>query len=347
MPSAGATRGRVKQVPQLAPGWERRALALSPAEGFLLSRIDGTTPWTLLREIGGLAPDEADRCLERWVVDGLVTVDGSEAEAIRSRAGAAPGPPAGGELEAGVDPDLDIPVEAQRRVLLFEAGLERPVPRAARCRRGGRFEGDQARLFPALEGVPPGPLLPARDRTLRREARPDLQEDRRGLRAADGPDHAGRARALDGGPRGRAGAGPAGAGRGEHRRRCRRAAVAERSAAAFGGTAGPRAPASPVPDSGRDPRRAPRAGARVPRRGAGRRSQAALDGGSRERAARDRLRSLERRVQEALRGAAGEGERDPLGGADQASRSRSPRTSRRRRCACSRKRCTCAPTTRS
>jgi curved DNA-binding protein CbpA len=126
MPSAGATRGRVKQVPQLAPGWERRALALSPAEGFLLSRIDGTTPWTLLREIGGLAPDEADRCLERWVVDGLVTVDGSQPKAIRSRAGAAPGPPAGGELEAGVDPDLDIPVEAQRRVLLFEAGLERP-----------------------------------------------------------------------------------------------------------------------------------------------------------------------------------------------------------------------------
>ncbi len=126
MPSAGAKRGRVKQVPQLAPGWEGRALALSPAEGFLLSRIDGTTPWTLLREIGGLAPDEADRCLERWVADGLVTVSGSEAVAIRSRAGARVVVPAGGKLEAEVDPELDIPVEAQRRVLLFEAGLGRP-----------------------------------------------------------------------------------------------------------------------------------------------------------------------------------------------------------------------------
>ena len=127
MPSAGAKRGRVKQVPQLAPGWEGRALALSPAEGFLLSRIDGTTAWPLLREIGGLAPDEADRCLERWVADGLVTVSGNEAVAIWSRAGARlVDVPAGGKLEADVDPELDIPVEAQRRVLLFEAGLGRP-----------------------------------------------------------------------------------------------------------------------------------------------------------------------------------------------------------------------------
>ncbi len=126
MPSAGAKRGRMKQVPQLAPGWEGRALALSPAEGFLLSRIDGTTPWTLLREIGGLAPGEADRCLERWVADGLVTVSGSEAVAIRSRGGGPQNIPAGERLEAEVDPELDIPVEAQRRVLRFEAGLERP-----------------------------------------------------------------------------------------------------------------------------------------------------------------------------------------------------------------------------
>jgi curved DNA-binding protein CbpA len=125
MPSAGAKRSQAKQMPQLAPGWERRALSLSPAEGFLLSRIDGATPWTVLREIGGLSPLEADRCLERWVTDGLVNVSEPDASEIRRRneAGASP---AGEELEAGVDPELEIPVEAQRRVLLFEAGLERP-----------------------------------------------------------------------------------------------------------------------------------------------------------------------------------------------------------------------------
>jgi curved DNA-binding protein CbpA len=47
--------------------------------------------------------------------------------AIRSRAGAdTQASPAGEKLEAEVDPTLQIPVEAQRRVLLFEAGLERP-----------------------------------------------------------------------------------------------------------------------------------------------------------------------------------------------------------------------------
>src|SRR5262245_51362910 len=99
--SAGAKREQLKQVPQLAPGWEKRALSLSPAEGFLLSRIDGATPWTLLREIGGLAPEQADRCLERWVADGLVT--GLDSVPIPSRAGGRPASPAGEKLEPGVD----------------------------------------------------------------------------------------------------------------------------------------------------------------------------------------------------------------------------------------------------
>jgi curved DNA-binding protein CbpA len=123
MQPAGADRGREKQVPQLAPGWERLGLRLSPAEGFLLSRIDGSTPWTLLREIGGLAPGEADRCLERWVAEGLVIVSGGDRPRPVSEAS---GPPAGNPAEGEVDPGLEIPVDAQRRVLLFEAGLERP-----------------------------------------------------------------------------------------------------------------------------------------------------------------------------------------------------------------------------
>ncbi|HEY8155061.1 MAG TPA: DnaJ domain-containing protein [Myxococcota bacterium] len=110
-------------MPQLAPGWERLGLRLSPAEGFLLSRIDGSTPWTLLREIGGLAPGEADRCLERWVAEGLVIVSGGDRPRPVSEAS---GPPAGNPAEGEVDPGLEIPVDAQRRVLLFEAGLERP-----------------------------------------------------------------------------------------------------------------------------------------------------------------------------------------------------------------------------
>ena len=39
----------VDRVPQLTPGWEDKTAALSPEEGFLLSRIDGVTPWRLIR----------------------------------------------------------------------------------------------------------------------------------------------------------------------------------------------------------------------------------------------------------------------------------------------------------
>ncbi len=129
MQSAGARRAREGPVPRLAPGWERCGLTLTPAEGFLLSRIDGATPWALLREIGGLAPPEADRCLERWVKAGLVVVGSGGASAAQSGP-VAPAPaaesPAGSDPYAGVDASLEIPVEAQRRILLFEAGLERP-----------------------------------------------------------------------------------------------------------------------------------------------------------------------------------------------------------------------------
>jgi curved DNA-binding protein CbpA len=125
MPGSGGAVEREKQVPRLAPGWERCGLSLSPAEGFLLSRIDGVTPWMLLREIGGLAPGEADRCLERWIGHGVVLVDGlGEGEEDAASAGEVSSP--GGDLQSPIDPALEIPVEAQRRVLAFEAGLRRP-----------------------------------------------------------------------------------------------------------------------------------------------------------------------------------------------------------------------------
>ncbi len=135
MQPSAARRERDQLVPRLAPGWERFGLTLSPAEGFLLSRIDGATSWTLLREIGGLAPGEVDRCLEGWLAEGLVLVDAAEsphalaaselqtAPSVRTQG---PDIPTGDAIERQVDPGLEIPVEAQRRVLAFEAGLERP-----------------------------------------------------------------------------------------------------------------------------------------------------------------------------------------------------------------------------
>jgi curved DNA-binding protein CbpA len=110
-----------RRCPRLAPDWEEHASALSPAEGFLLSRIDGHTPWAVLREIGGLSPADADAALAGWVAAGLVQVDPEKPALIPARGGAAPDA-AAPDLRA-VDPSLDLPVELQREILAFDARL--------------------------------------------------------------------------------------------------------------------------------------------------------------------------------------------------------------------------------
>ena len=105
--------GEDDRVPRLVPGWESRGVNLSPEEGFLLSRIDGATPWGRLREMSGQPPAQLEGCLERWIEAGLVSLD------------------AGEEFEAVVDPgaidtDLDIDVELQERILSFDRQLDRP-----------------------------------------------------------------------------------------------------------------------------------------------------------------------------------------------------------------------------
>ena len=121
-------------VPQLGPGVDPTALPLTPAEGYLLSRVDGRTPWRVLREIGGLAPDEVDRCLERWLAERVLVLDGGgrRREAPRQSgkpqavvaAPAAP-PAAGGALPA-LDEALELPTAVQQKVLALAARLDAP-----------------------------------------------------------------------------------------------------------------------------------------------------------------------------------------------------------------------------
>ena len=61
-------------VPELAADCDVASLPLSPAEGFLLSRIDGSTPWSILRECGALPAEDVDRCLRAWLAEGVVSV---------------------------------------------------------------------------------------------------------------------------------------------------------------------------------------------------------------------------------------------------------------------------------
>lgn len=113
------------RVPRLAPGWEAKAQDLTPEQGFLLSRIDGVTTWSVLRSICGLPPEQVDTALEGWVKDGLLEVEGSR---IPTRETSDPRTvvPAPIDVAGQVDPSLALPVEIQEQVLAFETRLEQP-----------------------------------------------------------------------------------------------------------------------------------------------------------------------------------------------------------------------------
>jgi curved DNA-binding protein CbpA len=127
-----------RRILRLASGCDPTSMTLSAEEGFLLSRVDGHTPWRLLREIGGMDADEADLCLEGWLATGLVEVAGMAEPPKRERRVEprttnparhlkAPTQPSDPVVidESLLDESLDIDVEVQRRILEFEGGLDR------------------------------------------------------------------------------------------------------------------------------------------------------------------------------------------------------------------------------
>jgi len=123
----GNTAATIEGVPRLGPGVDPTRLVLTPAEGYLLSRIDGATSWVQLRAIGGVAPGEVDRCLERWVAEGIVVLNSG-----KGRITPASPPPnerdsaALAAMPQDIDPSLEIAVEVQQRIFEFEAKLARP-----------------------------------------------------------------------------------------------------------------------------------------------------------------------------------------------------------------------------
>jgi curved DNA-binding protein CbpA len=108
-------------TPRLATGYDPTSLSLSPEEGFVLSRIDGSTPWSLLREISGLPPERVDRCLERWLGEGVLEMDGARPAARIEPERAAP---EASRSEEDLDPGLELDLDVQRRVLEFESRLD-------------------------------------------------------------------------------------------------------------------------------------------------------------------------------------------------------------------------------
>jgi len=102
-----------RRVLRLNPAFDPGSMRPSSVEFFLLSRIDGRTPWCVLREMGGMTVEESDLCLESWLAAGYVQV--SHVDGIAE--GGTPsliGPSSHSLLS--IDPELDLDVATQKRV---------------------------------------------------------------------------------------------------------------------------------------------------------------------------------------------------------------------------------------
>lgn len=115
------------QIPQLSATWDMSGAQMTPMEGFLLSRIDGRTTCAVLRQIGGMPPEEVDALIDRWVTEGVLCIAGGANSSPKGGPGgvdALPGPEdLPPELLEELDPSLDLPEDAQRKILAFTLRL--------------------------------------------------------------------------------------------------------------------------------------------------------------------------------------------------------------------------------
>lgn len=109
-----------QRIPRLSPDWNWQSASITPAEGYLLSRIDGSTPIAALRQIGGMTPSEIDQILEGWAKEGWVIIDVPELPSQR----AAPDAPATQSEALPVDSSLDLSIELQHHIFEYETKLD-------------------------------------------------------------------------------------------------------------------------------------------------------------------------------------------------------------------------------
>jgi curved DNA-binding protein CbpA len=133
------TSATSSRLPRLLPGTDLRGLPLSPAEAFVVSRIDGSTSISEIAEETGKSPEQVQELLERLVALGAVSLEEPPRSQER-RHSPAPGPRPSGSFRVGpivetsavgeqkhpaaslyeaaeLDEDVDIDLPRRRRIL--------------------------------------------------------------------------------------------------------------------------------------------------------------------------------------------------------------------------------------
>lgn len=133
------TSATSSRLPRLLPGTDLRGLPISPAEAFVVSRIDGSTSISEIAEETGKSPEEVQELLERLVALGAISLDEPPRSQER-RHSPAPGPRPSGAFRlspivetnavveqkhpaaslydpAELDEDVDIELPRRRRIL--------------------------------------------------------------------------------------------------------------------------------------------------------------------------------------------------------------------------------------
>ena len=129
--SSDPSQALLAVAPRLVEGVEWQRLALSPKEGFLLSRIDGVIPARLLVEMSGIPRAEVVAALVRLESLGVIrwneSSDGRKPTSPppASSPSVALGPPSSGAIEAEHDDPSDLPLEEKRAILAFDRSLDR------------------------------------------------------------------------------------------------------------------------------------------------------------------------------------------------------------------------------
>ena len=94
------TSATSSRLPRLLPGTDLRGLSISPAEAFVVSRIDGATNISEIAEETGKSIDEVNELLDRLVALGALAIDEPPRSQER-RHSPAPGPRPSGSFRVG------------------------------------------------------------------------------------------------------------------------------------------------------------------------------------------------------------------------------------------------------